>query len=279
MIREFHLADLFTVANAACGVAAVFCAMNSSAASRWSISARGGAGPGRARVRRARRPHRALAAGASALGRELDSLADVISFGVAPAALAFAAGLHGRMGLVVLHLFRVLRRQPARALQRDRRIAFGGGAARSSTSKARPYRPACCSWPSSHSPRGRVASATTLGGAWTLGPGTCIRWCCCSRCPGTLMISKTLRIPSSSADLPSVRLAAEVALPWMVLRRGAGRDRFRTGLSLGFLQNTNSLNQFRATPCTPDATPRSTAHDRRLPSTDSQRAASTHASR
>ena len=35
----------------------------------------------------------------SALGRELDSLADVISFGVAPAALGFAAGLHGRLGL------------------------------------------------------------------------------------------------------------------------------------------------------------------------------------
>src|SRR2546430_5377014 len=27
MIREFHVADLFTLANAACGVAAVFCAM------------------------------------------------------------------------------------------------------------------------------------------------------------------------------------------------------------------------------------------------------------
>src|SRR5438552_15192543 len=27
MIRGFHLADLFTLANAACGVAAVFCAM------------------------------------------------------------------------------------------------------------------------------------------------------------------------------------------------------------------------------------------------------------
>ena len=27
MIREMHLADLFTLANAACGVAGVFCAM------------------------------------------------------------------------------------------------------------------------------------------------------------------------------------------------------------------------------------------------------------
>jgi CDP-diacylglycerol--serine O-phosphatidyltransferase len=31
---------------------------------------------------------------ASPMGRELDSLADVISFGVAPAAIAFAAGVN-----------------------------------------------------------------------------------------------------------------------------------------------------------------------------------------
>ena len=43
------------------------------------------------RIARWRREH-------SALGRELDSLADVISFGVAPAALAFAAGLARRLG-------------------------------------------------------------------------------------------------------------------------------------------------------------------------------------
>jgi CDP-diacylglycerol--serine O-phosphatidyltransferase len=40
------------------------------------------------RIARARHQH-------SALGRELDSLSDVISFGVAPAALGFAAGLQG----------------------------------------------------------------------------------------------------------------------------------------------------------------------------------------
>ena len=32
---------------------------------------------------------------ASAMGRELDSLADVISFGVAPACLAYAVGMTG----------------------------------------------------------------------------------------------------------------------------------------------------------------------------------------
>jgi CDP-diacylglycerol--serine O-phosphatidyltransferase len=41
----------------------------------------------------------------STLGRELDSLADVISFGVAPAVLAFAAGMRGGWDRVVLIYF------------------------------------------------------------------------------------------------------------------------------------------------------------------------------
>ena len=41
----------------------------------------------------------------SALGRELDSLADVISFGVAPAALAYAAGLDGGWDAAALIYF------------------------------------------------------------------------------------------------------------------------------------------------------------------------------
>jgi len=41
----------------------------------------------------------------SALGRELDSLADVISFGVAPAALAFGTGLDGGWDAFVLMYF------------------------------------------------------------------------------------------------------------------------------------------------------------------------------
>ena len=41
----------------------------------------------------------------SALGRELDSLADVISFGVAPATLAYAAGLSGGWDMIALIYF------------------------------------------------------------------------------------------------------------------------------------------------------------------------------
>mgnify|MGYP002717967990 CR=1 FL=1 len=39
---------------------------------------------------------------ASTLGRELDALADVISFGVAPAALGYACGMQGGWDWVVL---------------------------------------------------------------------------------------------------------------------------------------------------------------------------------
>jgi CDP-diacylglycerol--serine O-phosphatidyltransferase len=41
----------------------------------------------------------------SPLGRELDSLADVISFGVAPAALAYACGMQGFLDRVLLAYF------------------------------------------------------------------------------------------------------------------------------------------------------------------------------
>jgi CDP-diacylglycerol--serine O-phosphatidyltransferase len=42
---------------------------------------------------------------ASPLGRELDSLADVISFGVAPAAIAFAAGVNSSLDQLILLFF------------------------------------------------------------------------------------------------------------------------------------------------------------------------------
>ena len=41
----------------------------------------------------------------SAMGRELDSLADVISFGVAPAVIAYACGMQGMYDRIVLGFF------------------------------------------------------------------------------------------------------------------------------------------------------------------------------
>jgi CDP-diacylglycerol--serine O-phosphatidyltransferase len=106
MIRNFHLADFFTIANGFCGVAALFQAM------RFLV----GGNPARLDVaaalvlvalifdvldgRIARWRHHA-----SPLGRELDSLADVISFGVAPAGIAFAAGLRSPLDQVILMYF------------------------------------------------------------------------------------------------------------------------------------------------------------------------------
>lgn len=108
MIRSFHLADLFTIGNGCCGIAAVFHAM------RYVDSLE----PGHLYVaaaliplavvfdvldgRIARWRHKA-----SPLGRELDSLADVISFGVAPAAIAFAVGLRNALDQVMLIYFAV----------------------------------------------------------------------------------------------------------------------------------------------------------------------------
>ena len=106
MLRTFHAADWLTLGNAAAGVSACFSALR--------FVADGGRGhllvacallpvallldllDGR--VARWRQKH-------SLLGRELDSLADVISFGVAPALVAFAAGMRGGWDQAVLVYF------------------------------------------------------------------------------------------------------------------------------------------------------------------------------
>lgn len=106
MLRDFHVADFITLGNAACGVGGVFCAMVFMATHEISYFywAAGLAPLAFAfdvmdgKVARARNEH-------SILGRELDSLADVISFGVMPAALGFAAGLRGGWDWLILIYF------------------------------------------------------------------------------------------------------------------------------------------------------------------------------
>ena len=106
MLRDFHLADWFTLANAFCGTGAVFAAMRflqdgvvrdlligmALIPIAFVFDAFDG------RIARWRKV-------SSTLGRELDSLADVISFGVAPAALAYACGLQGGWDWIVLSYF------------------------------------------------------------------------------------------------------------------------------------------------------------------------------
>jgi CDP-diacylglycerol--serine O-phosphatidyltransferase len=106
MIREFHLADWFTLANAFCGVGALFSVMTFLQTGDvrhiyfacWLIPAALVFDVLDGRVARWRQQ-------SSELGRELDSLADVISFGVAPAAIAYGCGMAGGWDRVVLVFF------------------------------------------------------------------------------------------------------------------------------------------------------------------------------
>ena len=106
MIREFHFADWFTLANAISGMGAVLASMayletgditriylaSAAVLAALVFDVLDG------RIARWRQS-------SSAMGRELDSLADVISFGVAPAALAYACGMQGFLDRVILVYF------------------------------------------------------------------------------------------------------------------------------------------------------------------------------
>ena len=106
MIREFHLADWFTLANACCGVGAIFSVMSYLqtrdvlhlyfACALIPVALVFDVLDGRIARWRQR---------SSAMGRELDSLADVISFGVAPACIAYGCGMQGLYDRVVLVFF------------------------------------------------------------------------------------------------------------------------------------------------------------------------------
>jgi CDP-diacylglycerol---serine O-phosphatidyltransferase len=106
MIREFHLADWFTLANAVSGVGALFstmtyletndvkhvyfaCALVFAALVFDVLDGR---------IARWRQK-------SSAMGRELDSLSDVISFGVAPAIIGYGCGMQGFYDRIVLAYF------------------------------------------------------------------------------------------------------------------------------------------------------------------------------
>ena len=106
MIRNFHLADWLTLGNAVSGVSALFAMMAylqdsevrhvliactlivlafvfdvfDGSVARWRQKS-------------------------SSMGRELDSLADVISFGVAPAVIAYGIGMNGLWDRIVLLYF------------------------------------------------------------------------------------------------------------------------------------------------------------------------------
>ena len=106
MLREFHLADWFTLANAFCGTGAIFAAMRYLQEGNVRDLLLGMALIPLAFIFDALDGRIACwRKSSSTLGRELDSLADVISFGVAPAALAYACGMQGGWDWLILSYF------------------------------------------------------------------------------------------------------------------------------------------------------------------------------
>ena len=196
LIRGMHLADLFTLANAGCGVAGVFLAMayvgSQSMAQFFAAAALTPVAFAfdviDGRVARWRHTH-------SALGRELDSLADVISFGVAPAALAYAAGLRGAWDWAALIYFVCCGvSRLARYNVTAEQLAEGAGKV--------PYFEGT-PIPTSIVLTGVLAMAAwndriednILWGAWSLAGAELHPLVLLFVLSGTLMISKTLRIP------------------------------------------------------------------------------------
>lgn len=106
LLRSYTGADLFTAGNASCGSVSIFLCLKYSAEGRRNYVFSAMALLVAALVcdlmdgywaRRSRRP--------SLLGAELDSLADAVSFGVAPAVLGFTLGLRGGWDLLILVFF------------------------------------------------------------------------------------------------------------------------------------------------------------------------------
>lgn len=196
MIREFHLADFFTLGNAACGMAGVFLAMRYMAQQSPDIFLWAAAMAPAAfafdvldgHVARWRQKH-------SAFGRELDSLADVISFGVAPAALGYAAGMQGGWDLVALIYFVCCGvSRLARFNITAETLSEGGAKVRYFEGTPIPTSVvltgvlAWACW------AGKLGPALP-GGVWTIGPWQLHPLALLFVVSGSLMVSKTLRIP------------------------------------------------------------------------------------
>ena len=196
MLREFHLADWFTLANAFCGTGAIFAAMRflqeggvrdlligmALIPLAFVFDALDG------RIARSRKV-------ASTLGRELDSLSDVISFGVAPAALGYACGMQGGWDWLVLSYF------VGCGVSRLARYNVTAESLSGTEGKVKyfegtpiPTSVVIIGLLALAAVQGRVGDALWLGqlqfGPWQLHPLVLVY-----ALSGSLMISKTLRIP------------------------------------------------------------------------------------
>ena len=196
MIRGFQVADWITLANACCGTGAIFVVMRALQDER-AISLLWAAAlivlalvfdvlDGRV----ARHRHEQ-----SPLGRELDSLSDVISFGVAPAAMAYGAGMQGFWDVAVLLYFV--------ACGVSRLARYNITAEKLSGAEAKPKYFEGTPIPSSLILVAILAVAVWRGavgpslwaGSFELGPATLHPLVLMFALSGSLMISKTIRIP------------------------------------------------------------------------------------
>ena len=196
MIRSFQLADFLTLGNATCGTLAVFAVLAYvetreahrllTAAALIPLALVLDVLDGR--IARSRRRH-------SAMGRELDSLADIISFGVAPAAIAYGVGMTGLWDIVILVYF------VACGVSRLARFNVTADELSAGADKVKYFEGTPI--PSSLILVGVVAAAAWVGrvgealpfGAVRVGPGTLHPLALLWAVSGSLMISKTLRIP------------------------------------------------------------------------------------
>ncbi len=106
MLRSYHVADLLTLANVFSGTLSILMMMSFVAVPQsWEVEVALAAlvcafGFDVADGKIARSRHEQ-----SVFGRELDSLADIVSFGVAPVAVAYGLGMRGSLDAIILMFF------------------------------------------------------------------------------------------------------------------------------------------------------------------------------
>ena len=196
MLRSFTVADVLTIGNASCGTIAIFLCLDyvatASARFLWvaflllPLALVCDVLDGY--VARAR-PQRQ-----SMLGGDLDSLADVISFGVAPAVLGFTLGLRGGWDMLCLTYFVVcgvsrLARFNVTAIT----LADNTGKVKYFEGTPIPTSIAIVALLALAFHRGRIDTALWFG-AWQIGPAVLHPLALVYVASGSAMISATLRI-------------------------------------------------------------------------------------
>jgi CDP-diacylglycerol---serine O-phosphatidyltransferase len=196
MIRDFQMADFFTLGNGFCGTGSILATLKYVASGDATLLYYAfGLLPIAlvcdvldGRVARARSE-------VSMLGQELDSLADLVSFGVAPAALAFGLGMRGGWDSIALVYF------VACGISRLARYNATAASLSDESGKVKYYEGTPI--PTSLilvaffgvlTVMGRIGAALPLG-AFEIGPWVVHPIVLLFAVSGSAMVSKTLRIP------------------------------------------------------------------------------------